>query len=58
MDHVGFSVTDIDAWAAWLESRIVKILEAPHDIPEGRAMMIEGPDGLSIELVELVEMGR
>lgn len=52
LDHVGFSVADVDAWAAWLDSRGVRVLAAPHDIPEGRAMMIEGPDGLSIELVD------
>ncbi len=53
LDHVGFSVGDLDAWAEWLRFRNVPFLEEPHDIPEGRAMMIEGPDGLSIELVEV-----
>jgi len=53
LDHVGFSVADVDAWAEWLTSRGVAILDRPHDIPEGRAVMIEGPDGLAIELVEV-----
>ncbi len=53
LDHVGFRVADLDAWAAWLDSRGVVILEEPHDIPEGRALMIEGPDRLAIELVEV-----
>lgn len=53
LDHVGFSVDDVDAWHAWLTSQGVTTLEGVHDIPEGRAFMLEGPDGLAIELVEV-----
>jgi len=52
LDHVAFSVTDVDAWHEWLTSRGVTILEAPHTFDDGRAFMIEGPDRLAIELVE------
>ena len=53
LDHVGFSVEDVGAWHRWLGSQGVPILEEVHDIPEGRAFMLEGPDGLAIELVEI-----
>jgi metallo-beta-lactamase class B len=53
LDHVGFVVRDVGAWHAWLTARGVGILEDIHEIPEGRAFMIEGPDRLAIELVEV-----
>lgn len=52
LDHVGFSVSDARAWHAWLSDQGVTILEDVHEIPEGLAFMLEGPDGLTIELVE------
>ncbi len=53
LDHVGFSVEDVDSWHAWLTSRGVQILEPLHDLDEGRAFMFEGPDRLAIELVQI-----
>ena len=53
LDHVGFLVRDASEWHAWLAAQGVTILEGLHDIEEGRAFMIEGPDRLAIELVEL-----
>ncbi|MGI9627939.1 MAG: VOC family protein, partial [Longimicrobiales bacterium] len=58
LDHVGFSVADVDAWYAWLASQRVEIVEDVHDIAEGRAFMFEGPDGLAIEFVQLGSQGR
>ena len=52
MDHVAFTVEDLDAWHEWLVGAAVEFIEAPHPFGEGRAFMIEGPDGLAIELVE------
>ena len=51
LDHVGFTVADVDAWYRWLDGAGVVVLEAPHAFGESRAFMIEGPDGLAIELV-------
>ena len=52
LDHVAFSVADLDAWHAWLTAEGVTVIDAPHDFGGGRAFMIEGPDRLAIELVE------
>ncbi len=53
LDHVGLRVDDVDPWHAWLVSRGVTILEPPHAFDGGRAVMIEGPDRLALELVEV-----
>lgn len=59
LDHVAFEVSDLRAWIAWLDSRGVTFLERYRPFgPEGVAaidapgsILIEGPDGLAIELV-------
>lgn len=51
-DHLAFTVTDLDAVVTRLRGAGVRILEAPHAFGGGRAAMIEGPDGLAIELIE------
>lgn len=53
IDHVGLQVVDLDGWDAWFRQEGVPLLEPLHDIDEGRALMIEGPDAIAIELVEL-----
>jgi catechol 2,3-dioxygenase-like lactoylglutathione lyase family enzyme len=52
LDHVAFTVVDFDALLARLRRAGVKVIEEPHLFGDTRAFMIEGPDGLSIELVE------
>jgi catechol 2,3-dioxygenase-like lactoylglutathione lyase family enzyme len=52
LDHIGFAVDDLDGWHRWLVSLGVTILEEPHPFDQGRALLIEAPDGLAIELVE------
>lgn len=52
LDHVAFTVEGLDAWYDRLRRAGVRILEEPHAFGETRAFMIEGPDGLAIELVE------
>jgi hypothetical protein len=60
LDHVAFEVEDLSAWIAWLESRSVTFLETYRAFgPPGANLMetvgsvlVEGPDGLAIELVE------
>jgi len=51
LDHVSFSVGDLDGWRAWLGSQDVVIIEDVHDFDDGRAFIFEGPDRLAIELV-------
>lgn len=53
IDHVGLSVTDLDAWMAKLKAEKVTILEPPHRLGDTRAAMIEGPSHEAIELVEV-----
>lgn len=53
IDHVGLRVDDLAAWDTWLRQEGVTVIEPLHDIEEGRALMIEGPDAIAIELVEL-----
>jgi catechol 2,3-dioxygenase-like lactoylglutathione lyase family enzyme len=57
LDHVAFSVENLDALYAKLRREGVKILEAPHVFGDTRAFMIEDPDGLAIELVETSARG-
>ncbi len=53
IDHVGLSVTDLDAWVAKLKAENVTFLEQPHKLGDTRAAMIEGPSHEAIELVEI-----
>ena len=52
-DHVGLSVTNLDAWIAKLHNENVKFLEQPYKLGDSRAVMIEGPSREAIELVEI-----
>ena len=53
MDHVGLSVTDLDAWVAKLKRESVTSLEQPQKLGNTPAAMIEGPSREAIELVEV-----
>ncbi|WP_419816603.1 VOC family protein [Glacieibacterium sp.] len=52
IDHVGLSVTDLDAWIARFKREGVPILKRIYRIGSARAVMIEGPSHEAIELVE------
>jgi catechol 2,3-dioxygenase-like lactoylglutathione lyase family enzyme len=52
LDHVAFSVDDLDVMLRRLRRNGVRVLLEPYDFGDSRAAMIEGPDGLAIELVE------
>ena len=52
LDHVAFAVEGLDALLARLRRANVKVVEGPYRFGDTRAVMIEDPDGLSIELVE------
>jgi 4-hydroxyphenylpyruvate dioxygenase-like putative hemolysin len=53
IDHVGLSVTDLDAWLDKLKREGVTFLQQPYRIGDARAVMIEGPSHEAIELVEV-----
>jgi catechol 2,3-dioxygenase-like lactoylglutathione lyase family enzyme len=53
IDHMGLSVSDLDITVARLKREGVKFLEQPHAWGATRAAMIEGPDQVAIELVEV-----
>jgi catechol 2,3-dioxygenase-like lactoylglutathione lyase family enzyme len=52
-DHIGLSVTNLDAWVAKLRKEGVKFLEEPYKFGDTRAVMIEGPSREALELVEV-----
>ena len=52
-DHLGFGVTDLDAWIARLKGEGVVFLEGPYKLGDTRAVMIEGPSREALELVEV-----
>jgi catechol 2,3-dioxygenase-like lactoylglutathione lyase family enzyme len=55
LDHLGFVVNELDATLARLREAGVKVLEAPHPFGQSgaRAALIEGPDAIALELIEL-----
>jgi hypothetical protein len=53
VDHWALSVSDLDSTVARLKSEGVKFLEEIHPWGNMRAAMIEGPDRVAIEIVEV-----
>jgi 4-hydroxyphenylpyruvate dioxygenase-like putative hemolysin len=53
VDHIAFSVTDLDAWVAKLRGEGVTFLDQPYKLGDTRAVMIEGPSREALELVEI-----
>jgi hypothetical protein len=53
VDHWAVSTADLDATVARLKRENVKFLEDEHAWGNGRAAMIEGPDRVAIEIVEI-----
>src|SRR3954453_4364749 len=53
VDHWALSVADLNATVARLKGEGVKFLEEIHPWGSGRAAMIQGPDRIAIELVEI-----
>jgi hypothetical protein len=53
VDHWALSVADLDSTVTRLKSEGVKFLEEIHPWGNMRAAMIEGPDRVAIELVEV-----
>jgi catechol 2,3-dioxygenase-like lactoylglutathione lyase family enzyme len=52
IDHVAFSVDDLGSALELLRSQGVKVTSKPREILGVKSAMIEGPDHISIELVE------
>jgi hypothetical protein len=53
VDHWALSTADLDATVARLKRENVKFLEEIHPWGNSRAAMIEGPDRIAIEIVEV-----
>jgi hypothetical protein len=53
VDHWAVSTADLDATVARLKRENVKFLEEIHPWGSSRAAMIEGPDRIAIEIVEV-----
>jgi catechol 2,3-dioxygenase-like lactoylglutathione lyase family enzyme len=54
VDHLGFSVDDLEATLARMRSEGVKVTAEPRTIADGRirSAFIEGPDQVAIELIQ------
>jgi catechol 2,3-dioxygenase-like lactoylglutathione lyase family enzyme len=52
-DHIGLSVTDLDAWMSKLKAEGVTFLGPPYKVGDARAVMIEGPSREALELIEI-----
>ena len=52
VDHLAFTVTDLDAWLTRLRRENVPVLRQPYAFGSSRAALIEGPSKEAIELVE------
>jgi hypothetical protein len=53
IDHLGFSCEKLDDVVAYLKGRRVFVLREPFATSDARMAVIEGPDHVAIELVEL-----
>jgi len=53
VDHWALSVADLTPTVARLKSEGIKFLEEIHPWGDTRAAMIEGPDRVAIEIVEV-----
>ncbi len=53
MDHIAFSVTDLDAWTNKLRRDGVKFLLDEYSLADTRAVMVEGPSREAIEIIEI-----
>lgn len=60
IDHIAFSVEDLNAAVMQLESDGVKILQRPQSTLNGlmRSAFVAGPDGIEIEIVEARDSSR
>ena len=52
LDHIAFTVENLDALMIRFRSAHVKVIEGPYTFGNARAFMIEDPDGLAIELID------
>ncbi len=52
MDHIAFSVTDLDAWMEKLRRDGVTFLTDEYPLADTRAVMVEGPSREALEIVE------
>jgi hypothetical protein len=50
-------VSDLQAFATYLEKQDSTILEKLQQVPTGWNMLVEHPDGLRVEYVEHVQKG-
>lgn len=53
MDHIAFSVTDLDTWTAKLRGDGVTFLTDVYPLADTRAVMVEGPSCEALEIVEV-----
>jgi catechol 2,3-dioxygenase-like lactoylglutathione lyase family enzyme len=52
VDHVALTFPDLEPVLAHLKATNVRIVKGPYKFGDARAVMIEDPDGLGVELIE------
>ena len=52
LDHVAFAVPELEPLLERIREHRVEVLEGPYDFEGRPAVLINGPDGLAVELVE------
>lgn len=53
LDHIGLSVTDLDAFVADIRAKGVEFTKEPHSPRPGvKICFLRGPEGISVELLE------
>lgn len=52
LDHVAFAVPDLAPLLARIQERGVEVLEGPYHFEGRPAVLLNGPDGLAVELIE------
>ena len=55
LDHVAFEVPSLADALALIDEKGLKRVRGPQDMPYGRSVYIEDPEGTEVELIEVEE---
>lgn len=55
LDHIAFEVPSLSDALALIDEKGLKLVRGPQDMPYGRSVYIEDPEGTEVELIEVEE---